>query len=247
MNLNKLVGVFFVSIFLVSCQSSKNVAPSFREEYAISRDKIVDVQVDRLSFLGKEEKVSLSVMDVTKDDVVQIFKELKHIKFPIYTVHSYFPRFTRNGMRISLHAYAAAIDLNYLMNPYFDAVEGIIIPERSKSREKDKKDIIKQLKKISISNKEISSVIEVVIKNQPQYFDDRFLNRGVIRKGMVTSEVVAIFKRHGFNEWGGNWRCPIDYMHFQMPRSIAEKLARTDNLEERKKIWEDHKKTVMTR
>ena len=247
MNLNKLVGISFVSVFLVSCQSSKNVASLSGEVHVISRDKIANVQVDRLSFLGKEEKASLPVIDVTKDDVIQIFKELKRIKFPIYTAHSYSPRGTRNGMRVSLHAYAAAIDLNYLMNPYFDAVEGIMIPGRSKNREKDKRDIVKQLKKISVSDKEISSVVDVVINNQPQHSDDRFLNRSIVRKGMVTPKVVAIFKRHGFSEWGGNWRRPIDYMHFQIPRSIAKKLARTDNLEERRKIWDNHKKTVAAR
>ena len=88
MNLNKLVGVSLVSVFLVSCQSSKDVAPLSGEVHVISRDKIANVQVDRLSFLGKEEKAFLPVIDVTKDDVIQIFKELKHIKFPIYTAHS---------------------------------------------------------------------------------------------------------------------------------------------------------------
>ncbi len=247
MNLNKLVGISFVLLSLISCQSSKDASPLSGEVHVISQDKIVDVQVNRLSFLGKEEQVSLSVIDVAKDDVIRIFKELKHIKFPIYTACCYSPRFIRNERLISLHAYAAAIDLNYLMNPYFDAVEGIIIPERSKSRKKDESDIVNQLKKISVSDEEISSVLDVVVKNQPRYSDDRFFNRGIIRKGMVTSRVVNIFKRHGFSEWGGNWRCPIDYMHFQIPRPIAEKLAKTDNLKERKRIWENHKKSIIIR
>ena len=83
-------------------------------------------------------------------------------------------------------------------------------------------------------------MVKVVI--QPKGSDDLFLNRGIVRKGMVTPEVVSIFRKHGFSEWGGHWRQPIDYMHFQMPRSVAEELAKTNNFEARKKIWEEHKK-----
>ncbi len=244
MNIKKLIEIFVISVFLVSCQSSKDISKLPEEVHVISQDKITNVKIERLSFSGKKEQTSLSVIDVAKNDIIQIFKELKHIKFPIYAVSSYFPRKTRNKRRVSLHAYAAAIDLNYLMNPHYDAVDGIMIPERSKNREKDKNDLIRELRKIKISGKEIASVLNTVINNQPLYSDDRFLNRGLIRKGMVTPEVVKIFRRHGFNEWGGNWRRPMDYMHFQMPRSIAEKLAVTDSFYSRKKIWEEHKKNV---
>ena len=71
--------------------------------------------------------------------------------------------------------------------------------------------------------------------------DDRFLNRGILRPGMITPEVVSIFNDHGFNIWGGNWRQPMDYMHFQTPRIIAEKLSSAESFEERKvrTIWND--------
>lgn len=50
-----------------------------------------------------------------------------------------------------------------------------------------------------------------------------FLNRSNIRPGML-EPVVPIFKKHGFTEWGGNWNTPIDYHHFQVPRSQVEEL-----------------------
>lgn len=244
MDLKRLIKVSIISVLLVSCQSSKDTVQSPEKVQVISPDKIVNVKVERLSFSGKNEQTSLFVIDVAKNDVLQIVKELKNIKFPIYAIFCYSPRKLRNKGRASLHAYAAAIDVNCLMNPYYDAVEKVIVPKRSKNQEKDKSDLTEELKKIKMSNKEIASVLNVVINNQPSHSDDRFLNRGIVRKGMVTPEVVEIFRRHGFSEWGGNWRRPIDYMHFQIPRSVARKLAAADNFEERIRVWEDHKKSV---
>lgn len=242
MNLKKIVKMVVVSVLLVSCQKPTNNSHSEKEIEVISRDKIAIAEVEHISFSGDKKTTGLPVLDVTKDDVLQIFKELENIKFPIYATSSYAPRKTRDGRRVSLHAYAAAIDVNYLMNPYFDARSGIMIPIRNKDREKDKHDLIRKLK--GISDKEIAEILKVVIDEQPENLDDKFLNRGIVRKGMVTPEVVEIFKKHGFNEWRGQKEkdLPIDYMHFQIPRSLAEKLAATNDIKDRKRIWEEHKK-----
>ncbi len=45
-----------------------------------------------------------------------------------------------------------------------------------------------------------------------------------IRKGMA-EEVVDVFADHGFLIWGGDWDAPIDYQHFQISRSLAQKLT----------------------
>lgn len=45
------------------------------------------------------------------------------------------------------------------------------------------------------------------------------------RPGMVDQQVVDIFAAHGFPIWGGDWRQPIDYQHFQVSRKMAEHLA----------------------
>lgn len=37
--------------------------------------------------------------------------------------------------------------------------------------------------------------------------------------------LVEIFKKHGFTIWGGNWHDPIDYQHFQPPRTVAKMLG----------------------
>ncbi len=210
------------------------------EKPVISQDKVVTVDVKCLSFDGKEKTMSMEVMDVISDDVIQIFKELKSIKFPIYAASCKTMRTKTAYGSISLHAYGAAIDVNYSMNPYYEITSKKIIPQRNQDREEDKQSMILELKKIDLSDEEIKEVVKIVV--QPKGSDDWFLNREVNRKGMVTPEVVSIFRKHGFSEWGGHWRQPIDYMHFQMPRFVAEQLAKTDDFESRKEIWEGHKR-----
>ncbi|GAB4162598.1 MAG: hypothetical protein Tsb006_0970 [Rickettsiaceae bacterium] len=50
-----------------------------------------------------------------------------------------------------------------------------------------------------------------------------FLNRNNKRPGMV-EPTVAIFHENGFSEWGGHWNKPIDYQHFQVPRSKVDEF-----------------------
>jgi hypothetical protein len=57
-----------------------------------------------------------------------------------------------------------------------------------------------------------------------------YLNRredrpGKARRAGLDEEAVAIFADNGFLEWGGDWDNPIDYQHFDIGRSLAEKLA----------------------
>lgn len=52
-----------------------------------------------------------------------------------------------------------------------------------------------------------------------------YINRSILRPGMINQHVVKIFKENGFNVWGGNWKNPIDYQHFEIPRALAELLV----------------------
>lgn len=59
-----------------------------------------------------------------------------------------------------------------------------------------------------------------------------YLNRSHRRRGMA-EQVVSIFKKHGFTDWGGDWGDGdqggrIDYQHFAFPREEAEKLLKID-------------------
>jgi hypothetical protein len=51
-----------------------------------------------------------------------------------------------------------------------------------------------------------------------------FANRSNIRPGMAES-AIDVFADQGFLVWGGYWRNPIDYQHFQVSRSMAVRLA----------------------
>lgn len=41
-----------------------------------------------------------------------------------------------------------------------------------------------------------------------------------------SEQVVELFAQHGFLIWGGDWKKPIDYQHFQVSRSMAERMAK---------------------
>lgn len=44
---------------------------------------------------------------------------------------------------------------------------------------------------------------------------EEYANRNLKVEGMVSPEVVAIFKKHGW-KWGGNWKSSKDYQHFSI-------------------------------
>jgi hypothetical protein len=52
-----------------------------------------------------------------------------------------------------------------------------------------------------------------------------YLQRAPLQPGMA-EEVVSVFYEHGFLVWGGQWKQPIDYQHFEIgSRSFILKLA----------------------
>lgn len=42
-----------------------------------------------------------------------------------------------------------------------------------------------------------------------------FLQRTPVREGMA-EEMLNVFYKHGFLIWGGNWKQPVDYQHFEI-------------------------------
>ena len=65
-----------------------------------------------------------------------------------------------------------------------------------------------------------------------------YLDRKPVRPGMAES-VIELFADNGFSIWGGDWRDPIDYQHFQVSRALAEQLARV-SAADAKAIFEQH-------
>ena len=137
------------------------------------------------------------------DNVIEIFKKLFEIKFPIHSVKlinefqgndyasmeannssAFNFRNIPNSNLISMHSYGLAIDINPVQNPYIleDSGKEIVLPDIGRN----------------------------------------FLDRKNHRPGMVTEEIVHIFANNGFSDWGGNWS-KADYHHFQLPRDILSK------------------------
>ena len=66
----------------------------------------------------------------------------------------------------------------------------------------------------------------------------RFADRRNVKPGM-SEPVVEVFAEHGFVVWGGEWRDPTDYQHFQVSRRFAGELARAPAAEA-KRMFERH-------
>jgi hypothetical protein len=64
-----------------------------------------------------------------------------------------------------------------------------------------------------------------------------YLDRADARPGMAEA-AIDVFAENGFPIWGGDWKSPIDYQHFQVGRDLARRLAQASN-ENAKVIFED--------
>jgi hypothetical protein len=51
----------------------------------------------------------------------------------------------------------------------------------------------------------------------------KYLNRKNPRPGM-SEEVIRVFAEHGLSGWGGFWKNPTDYQHFQISKRLASTL-----------------------
>jgi len=148
----------------------------------------------------------LVVLDVAADHVVNIFRTLRQISFPLSKARlmnyylgndeasmadnntsAFNDREIVCGRAKSIHAYGLAVDINPIQNPYI---------KRTKAGR-------------TISPK---SGVE-------------YENRGNLRPGMAEA-VIDIFAEDGFPIWGGRWSNPTDYQHFQVSRTLAHELIR---------------------
>ena len=181
---------------------------------------------------------TIVVLDALADNVVKIFSELKRIHFNINNIHptalykktwrgiempddfngteAFVCRNVEHTKRLSLHSFGTALDVNFLQNPC-----------------------------VFIDN-ETNEIQNVVPKAGVRYLNRSFNRKGKLEKdiGKVNDEVVKIFKKYGYDIWGGYWDFPIDYQHFQVStRSFAD-LLMTATKEDAKKIFDIHTRCV---
>ena len=125
-------------------------------------------------------------------ELLDAFEGDDHASMAANNTSSFNDRAVPDSVRLSLHAYGAAIDLNPVQNPF--------LMRRG----------------------------DVISVDPPAGAD--FLNRGARRSGKAehagfAEAVVDVFAENGFTVWGGDWDDPIDYQHFDIGRTLAERLV----------------------
>ena len=171
---------------------------SYRTGCPISISSLRYITLKYIGFDGKEHTGELIVNKSIANSIVNIFKELYNIKYPIHKmelVSNYYGsdfasieadntsafncRFVDGTRKWSNHTYGKAIDINPIENPYV-----------SKSGH--------------TSHKKSYPFVARVRKNSSPAYKAMLLKN---------DKAVKIFKKHGFR-WGGEWRCCKDYQHF---------------------------------
>jgi len=179
------------------------------------------LRIVRLSYWDFEEQEhrdgELMVLDAVAEPVLQIFKALYAQKFPLAKVRlmdhyqgddtksmednntsCFNCRSIIGGSTLSLHAYGLAIDINPIQNPFIQFPEG-----------KDQR------------------AIAIYSPDKGRQYANRLQHRPdkPYRPGMA-EQIIDVFKENGFTSWGGHWDTPIDYQHFQVPRTMADHLIK---------------------
>jgi hypothetical protein len=184
----------------------------WNKECPVDVSKLSLLKISYIDFAGNtKHDGKMVVLNTLADNVLEIFRELHRVKFPIAKIRllneyngsdiesmkdnntsSFNCRKVTNNNSWSMHAYGAAIDINPMQNPYVDS--------------------------------EYNTGKTNVDVMPPEGI--HYLNRLNIRPGMVEQvvyqeskkSVIDLFNRHGFSIWGGIWNYPIDWHHFQIPK-----------------------------
>jgi hypothetical protein len=182
--------------------------------------RLVRVSFSYVDFDGRQKQDGeMIVMDAIAPYVQHLLAQLHTAGFPLHSAHgltyyrgddlasmadnnssAFNGRPITGGSSWSKHAYGAAIDINPLQNPYLSRdAEGhlTVLPPAA-------------------------AVSERGAKGNPGNPDTP---RNPLNAGMAES-VRTLFADNGFLIWGGTWRQPIDYQHFEIgERAFIEKLA----------------------
>lgn len=249
---------FYIAIilfFLMGCEEASRISypdpASARLAQEIS-NRLVTIKVKHRVFWDNKIHYSdITVLDVCAKSVMRIFDEISKLNgkdaLPIYALSCYAPRlYSKN---ISLHQYAGAIDVNYYMNPYVILSNGTFSTIPAPLSDKNYGELCACIRSHAdryISDEELKRIINKYFIAEADC-EDCFINRLVVRPGMLTAKHAEIFAKNGFDIWGGrDWRKPIDSMHFQMSRSLAEKLFKLPP-SKAQQLWNKHLKEVRSK
>lgn len=170
---------------------------SYGEKCDVPMEELRYIRVLHWGFDAEVHIGELIVNEYIAEDVVEIFRELYWLNYPIERMllvdeynaednasmaannsSSFNYRLIDRSQTISKHSYGLAIDINPLYNPYVRTIDGkeLVLPE-----------------------------------NGEEYADRDKDNPYYIKKGDACWEA---FDKRGFS-WGGSWKSSKDYQHFQ--------------------------------
>ena len=172
----------------------------------IVMNQMVLLTVDHYDFLGNILPGQLIVCRLVAKKVVLIFKELFDLKFPIEKI-KLIDEYDGDDERSMADNNSSCFNYRNISG--------------SRVRSMHSYGLAIDINPLQNPFLQVDSNKNTVIVSPQKGVD--FLNRNNQRSGMV-EPIVKIFKRHGFDVWGGNWNSPIDYHHFQVERVIAEKF-----------------------
>jgi len=170
---------------------------SYGRDCDIPYEELRYVRVMHIGFDGKSHEGELIVNQAIAEDIVEIFKELYELQYPIermvlvdeYDADDNTSMAANNSSafnyrkidgtdRLSLHSLGLAIDINPLYNPYV--------------REREGKTIITPVNGLEYADRNLDCKY-YILSEDPCY---------------------KAFAKRGFT-WGGDWKTVKDYQHFQ--------------------------------
>jgi D-alanyl-D-alanine carboxypeptidase len=170
-------------------------------------DRLRLVRFDYVGFDGQlETGGELVVMDAVADQVLQIFQTLQDRRFPIAKARL-MDRYEGDDEASMADNNTSAFNVRQIAGGGATSVHayGLAID-------------INPMQNPYI--RRFKGTLTVSPKLATEYVD-----RKRPRAGMAET-VVDVFAEHGFLTWGGHWRNPIDYQHFQVERNVVDQLVR---------------------
>jgi hypothetical protein len=169
---------------------------SYKDNKYIKISDLADAKVTYYGFDDKTHAGELIVNKKVAKDVIEIFKELYKAKFPIEKIrliddYNADDDLSMSDNNTSAFCYRTVANTNKIsMHGYGMAID------------------INPIQNPCISGKDVSP--------QNAY---SYLNRNLRKKGMIIKNDVCYkaFTKRGW-KWGGNWKNPKDYQHFEIDK-----------------------------
>ncbi len=209
---------FTVSPLSQSIIDSMVKAKVWTPECPFSFSRLTLLELSHYNFDGKVTKGQMVVFDVVADEVITIFQKLYESKFPIAKI-CLIDAYNGNDEASMEDNNSSCFNFRCIAGTTTISLHGLGMAIDINP--------IQNPYLILNEKKEIAQLFPKLGNN--------YLDRYDKRPGMV-EDIADIFKAHGFKAWGGEWHDCIDYHHFQVERTIAEKLV-TMNFDEGIKLF----------